>query len=108
MSRYEVSGTDAQILTRLYRGDSFASIREELGCGNGRIRRLANERNIPVKGPVLRRIGGAKTITRTSNRPPEGSTLPRLHLSLLVGWETVQIDYPDDDDGVITIRKVTT
>lgn len=108
MSRYEVSGTDAQILTRLYRGDSFASIREELGCGNTRIRRLANERNIPVKAPVLRRIGGAKFITRNSNKPPVGSTLPRLHVSLLVGWETVLIEYPDDNNGVITIRKVTT
>lgn len=101
----EISGTDAQILTRLYRGDSFAAIRDELGCSNHRIRRLASERNIQTREPILRRHKGEQQVQRQARMRPT-CVYPQMTLSLLEGWLDVIVDYPADDDGVITIRKV--
>ena len=100
----EISGTDAQIASRIRRGDHVRAIRDELGCGSHRINRVAEAEGLTVMRAHrhARMDEGQITLkadTRKRIRPNVRVTLPE-------GWTTVHLTYPDNDDGVIEIRKV--
>jgi hypothetical protein len=101
----ERSGTDEQIESRIRRGDHVRAIRDELGCGNARINRVAARIGLDVKRVhkfAVMDNGEVVLKAQTTQR-----RRPNLRLTLPEGWAKVHVVFPVDDDGVITIRKVT-
>ena len=108
MPRFEPSGTEDQIVKRLRRGDGVQAIREELGCATHRVRKIAARHGIEVARakPQARRSRADNRVLVLQADTPSISARPFIRLTLLLGWGEVLVTYPDDDDGVITIKKV--
>ena len=102
---YEKSGTDAQIADRIRRGDTHKQIRDELGCGNVRIREIAKHYGLQMRA-ARRFVPGQRTLHRRAV-VRAGCKMAQVHLALPEGWLDLVITYPDDGGDVITIRRVS-
>ena len=100
----ERSGTDQQIIDRIKRGDTFHTIRDKLGYGGDRIKTLATRHGLPMR--AARRMVPNQKILNRRGVVRAGCKLAQVHLALPEGWLDLVITYPDNDDGVIMIRKV--
>lgn len=102
----ERSGTDAQILARIRRGDTSAAIVEELGCSFGRIRELAKRHRIPRKttGGAIAKTEGIRTVSVTTEAR---RVTPWARVAVPPSWRggTCHVDYTDVDEDVIVIRR---
>lgn len=97
------SGTDHQILVRIKRGDSGASIVDELGCSYARIRAIAKAHGIERKttGGAVARLSGEYPL-KTQHDPRR--ITPWVRVALPVGW-AVSVNYDGLGDEVIVLRR---
>lgn len=102
----ERSGTDAQILARVRRGDTSQAIVEELGCSFGRIRELAKRHRIPRKttGGAIAKTEGIRTVSVTTEAQ---RVTPWARVAVPPSWHgyVCEVDYTDVDEDVIVVRR---
>lgn len=101
----ERSGTDTQILARVLRGQTSAAIVDELGCSYARIRKIAERNRVKRKstGGAIAQIFGSRIVRAIKEAK---RVTPWARVALPVGWEVMEVDYADVDDGVIVLRKM--
>ena len=104
MKHRERSGTDEQIASRIRRGDHGRAIRDELGCGDARIRKVAALHGLTVAcAHTYARMDDGEIVLKAQTTQRKR---PSVRLTLPVGWDEVRVTYPTSDVEEITIRKV--
>lgn len=100
----EISGTDAQIASRIRRGDMRTHDGQAF-CFSHPVDAMRPASELVADGAhmVYARMDEGQITLKADTRK---RIRPNVRVTLPDGWTTVHLTYPDNDDGVIMIRKV--
>lgn len=100
----ERSGTDEQIESRIRLGHHTRAIRDELGCGDARIRKVAAAHGLTVaRAHTYARMDDGQIVLKAQTTQRKRAC---IRVTLPEGWTTVHVTYPTSDVGEIIIRRI--